>query len=263
MEGEPVPVKRRPGRPAKPKVEAPTIAVTDTPEFKAAVAEEARKAMAGFMAKLEHARQTHGTEAAAGKDDGDRGFIGALALELAELSGQGTGRRYVAPEILRQRTTAREKMVQLILEARAQGKTPTYQLRNKVHLADRIVEPMWIASDHTSKPTEIDWKGVPNEAMIPVNDAAKAIHAEFMRSIGSVEKVVPDDTLGMTHSGLVVRNNAVTTTASRRAAAPQVNGDNAETNEDTGLTVHHQNQPGRYVDKNILGSIMQPARQTA
>ncbi len=96
--------------------------------------------------------------------------------------------------------------------------------------------------------------------MVPINDVAKEIHAAFTDSIGTVEKVAPEERLGVTPGGLVVRNAAVTDTMSKRTTgeAPHV-GDGKS---DDGLVIHHENEPGRYKSVNVLGTIQEPARQS-
>lgn len=248
--------RKKPGRKPRP-------AVTDTPEFKDAVAKVAAEAVAAALGGLQDKFQATGAVQTPGTTD----WMQQLAITLAEIGNQGTGRKTVAPHILKQRAEARERMIDLIVAAKAARQPATYQLRNKVLLNNRLIEPFWIASDHTTRPTEVDWAGIPNDAMIPVNETAKQIHQAFLDSIGTVEKVVPEERLGVTPNGLVVRNNAVTATVQKRtdasngqpiAEAPHVgSGDEG----DEALTVHHANQPGRYKEVRVLGSIQEPARQ--
>lgn len=258
MTEETTTARKKPGRKPRP-------AVTDTPEFKAAVAKVAADAVAAALSGLQGKFQAAGGEATPGNTD----WMQQLAITLAEIGNQGTGRKTVAPHILKQRADARDRMIELILAAKAERRPATYQLRNKVLLNNRLIEPFWIASDHTTKPTEIDWAGIPNDAMIPVNDTAKEIHRAFLDSIGTIDKEhqIPEDKLGVTPGGLVVRNSAVTATVQKRtgttdqptAEAPQVGA--GEFGEDESLTVHHTNQPGRYKEVNVLGTIQEPARQ--
>ena len=154
-------------------------------------------------------------------------------------------------------------MVKLIIDARAAKKIATYKVRAKTHLADRVVEPFWVDNLHTAQPTIIDWDGIPNEAMVPENKTAKAIYEAYQGWIGSTVKVVPEDELGITPGGLVVHGAAAGISGGRRklpggAEAPQ----SGSPSEDGGLNVHHKTEPGRYVEKRILGSIAPPARQT-
>lgn len=241
--------RKKPGR-------KPRLPVTDTPEFQAAVARVANEAVQAALSGLAPKVAAAGIEPTVGSQD----WMQTLAVTLAEIGSQGTGRKTVAPHILKQRDNARDRMVDLIVAARADKRAPKYQLRNKVVLAERVIEPFWITSDKKTKPTEIDWYGVPNEVMVPINDTAKEIHGAFMDSIGTVERVAPEDRLGVTPGGLVVRNAAVTDTMSKRTTgeAPHV-GDGKS---DDGLVIHHENEPGRYKSVNVLGTIQEPARQS-
>jgi hypothetical protein len=187
--------KRGRGRPKKP-----AVPVTDTPEFKEALAAGIEQATAKILESVQKVAGVPGTELPQG---GEKNFAEMLAMAIATLTDQGTGRQRVAPEVIRARTEARDRMRQLIMKARAEGRTATYELRNKVVLDNRVIEPMWIDSNHITRPTEIDWPGVPNEVMVPINDTAKEIHAAFMESIGSVVKI----------DGIMKRS------ASRRAAS--------------------------------------------
>lgn len=242
----------KPRRGRKPR---PAVIDTNSPEFKAALATATSEAVSSALAQLQ------GSLTAQTADTGSMSLINGLAAAIAEIGSQGTGRRVIPPHVIKEQQEARDRMVDLILKARKEKLRATYQLRNKVVLAERIIEPFWIASDHTSRPTEIDWLGVPNEAMVPVNETAKAIFEEFKASIGTYDKPVRDERLGVTPGGLVVRNAAVTDTMQKRTPgeAPHVG---SGSNDDEGLTVHHEAQPGRYKAVNVLGTIQPPAQQT-
>jgi hypothetical protein len=154
-------------------------------------------------------------------------------------------------------------MTKLIIDARAAKKPAAYRVKAKVLLANRVVEPFWIASDHTAQPTIIDWDGVPNEAMVPENKTARAIHEAFMESIGSSVRVVPEDALAITPGGLVVHGGAASISAGRRKVSqPEAEHTGKNQSGEDGLNIHHTNAPGRFVEKRILGTIMDPARQT-
>ena len=230
--------------------------VTDNEAFKQAVKEAAAKAVADLLAQ---SRKEHGTDSEAS----DPTWMRALAMEISQLTDQGTGRKRVAPEIIRSRQEAHDRMVKLIIDARAAKKTATYKVKAKTLLADRVVEPFWIDNLHTAQPTIIDWDGVPNEAMAPENKTAKAIYEAYKGWIGSTVRVHPEDELAITPGGLVVHGAAAGISGGRRrlpggAEAPQ----SGSPTEDGGLNVHHKTEPGRYVEKRILGSIAPPARQT-
>jgi len=203
-----------------------------------------------------------------------------LALAISELTTQGTGKVRVAPEVLMQREKARKRMIDLIITARAEKKTPSYQLRNKIFINERLIEPFWINSAHQSMPTEIDFWGVPNDAMVPINETAKEIFQAFKDSVGvvhgvkGVESGLPsDDTLGITRGGLVVRNSAVSQTMAMKQTperpswdgpmpayeeAPQANGDPSY----EPLRVSSDSAKGKFTSVNILGTIAPAAQQT-
>lgn len=242
---------QKPRRGRKPR---PVAIDTNSPEFQAAVAKAAGDAVAGALDTLKG-------NLTANSGDANQNLLNGLAVALAEIGSQGTGRKVIPPHVLKQQQDARDRMVDLILAARNEKRPATYRLKNKVVIAERIIEPFWIASDHTTKPTEIDWWGVPNEAMVPVNETAKAIHQEFLNSIGTYDKPVRDERLGVTPGGLVVRNAAVTDTMMKRTTgeAPHV-GDGVV--EDEGFKIHHKDAPGRYKEVHVLGTIQPPAQQT-
>jgi hypothetical protein len=235
-----------------------TVSITETAEFKNAVAKAASEALKELLPTLKAAREANNTDSEAS----DPTWMRALAMEISQLTDQGTGRKRVAPEVLQARQAAKEKMLNLLVEARAAKKIATYLIRGKCHLADRVVEPFWIAADHTAQPTIIDWDGVPNEQMVPQNKTAKAIHEAFMTSIGSSVRVIPEDALAITPGGLVVHGNAAALSSGKRQVKQ---GEARQTGEvsEQGLNIHNKNAPGRFVEKRILGSIADPARQTA
>lgn len=264
---EPTETKKRPGRKSRAEQEA---AMTQSPAFKAAVQAALQDALVPLMAQLQAARANAGTEG----NDGDRSLMRELALSLAELTNQGTGKVKVSPEVLMKREQARERMTNLIIAARAEGKVATYQLRNKIFLNERLIEPFWINSAHQSQPTEIDFLGVPNDAMVPVNDVAKEIFQAFKDSVGTVHSVkgvengLPaEDRLGITRGGLVVRNSAINAGIARATPeAPVWDGKPMPAYEEgpgyEPLRVHSDAAKGKFTDVNVLGSIAPPAQQT-
>lgn len=238
---------------------APSMNVAETPEFRAAVAEAAKTAVAEALAA---AREAVGTPT----NISDTSWAETFAMAIAQLTDQGTGRRRVAPQILKQRQQARDLMVRLIIEARADGRVPSYRLTNKVVLDDQLVDPAWIDKNHTAQPTEIDWPGVPNEAMVPINDTARAIFTAFRDSIGSVDKDDADvlgrlngGPLSVTPGGLVVKTSRA---GGKRSLQAQVDAHNGANGGGEGLSLRHKDQPGRYKEVKILGTIAKPAQQS-
>lgn len=227
--------------------EADKLPLNDSPEFKEAVAAAVAKAVPEILEKLNETR-------------GDASWAQTLAMAIATVSDQGTGtKRRVPPEIMKARDDARARMVDLIVAARAAGRLPSYRLTNKVLLDEQLIDPVWIDKNHTAQPTEIDWPGVPNEAMVPLNDVAREIHAAFVESIGSIAKEhqLRYDPLKVTKGGLVVRG--APSAASHETTLERVN---AQAKSDEGVRVKHKDQSGRYKDVNVLGTIARPAQQT-
>lgn len=187
----------------------------------------------------------------------DQEWARTLAMSISELTGQGVGReRHVPPDIIEARDNANRQMLELIVNAKREGRAATYEVTNKTQLAHQVIEPFWVDNVHTQQPTVVDWDGVPNEVMKPVNETAKAIHSAFLASIGSVPKVIPDDVVGTTYSGLVVRGQGIPT---MRRDAGEVGGAFAPSDN---ARVHNRNQATRVTETRILGSLAEPARQT-
>lgn len=227
------------------------VNIAETAEFKDAVDKIRQEANRSVVDALAAARVTAGTAGAAG----DANWAETFAMAIAQLTDQGTGRTHVAPEILRTRQEGREKMAKLIVAARAEGAMPSYRLTSKVLLDNQLVEPFWIDRNHIAQPTEIDWPGVPNEAMLPINGVAKDIFAAFMDSIGGVSKLQQEALsadLSVTAGGLTVRGNI------NKRTVKEIVHENSE----QGLRLRHQDEPGRYKDVSILGSIAKPAQQS-
>ena len=230
------------------KSDAVKIEVSEAPDFKAAVAEAVKE----ILAKLATAKD--GRPA----DNKDAGWAEEVAMAIASLNDQGVGRKTVAPKILRQRAEARQLMTELIVEMRASGEKPVYRLRNKVYLDEQLIDPVWIGPDHTQRPTEIEWLGVPNEAMIPVNKIAKQIHKAFQDSIGSVENAPQERPIaGVTAGGLVIKSGS---RAVRPIAVLDEHG--AQPSSEGGLSVLHKGKSGQYKEVHVLGTVADPARQT-
>lgn len=229
----------------------------ETPEFQAAVTEAAKTALHTLVAEMKAAQSTDAKPASAD------GLLSGLALELAELTSQNSGRKYIAPEILRQRAQAGERMMDLIKQASDKRQLPTYRLTNKVHLDDQVVEPFFVGSDHVARPTEIGWPHVPNDAMVPINDVAKEIYAQWLASVGNVEKPVADPKFGVTAKGLVVKGAAVQ--RKREVGNPQFGQDAMQgtdyADKPSGLTIAHAHLGGQQSPQHILGTIQPPATQ--
>lgn len=228
-------------------------AMMATPEFQEAVQKAASKAAAEAVASL--AKASNGMNV----DDATKAFFSTMALQIAEISDQGTSRKRVAPEVLARRAAAAEKCAKLVTETRLKGLKPEYQVVSKIYFGERIIDPWRRQPDKTVVPQEIIWTGIPCEGLKPLNDIAHDIYALYKESIGSTEKlksikgshggiVAPDNRPPwMTPGGLVVKGDAPPRLA---VGQPQDHSPEAADNNDP-------NAP----EVRILGTVAQPARR--
>lgn len=174
-----------------------------------------------------------------------------MAMAIAEISDQGTARKRVAPEVLAQRARARERMIKLILKARDEGAEPEYRLVAKTYLSERFIEPWMPGPAKQPIPTEIVWKGEPNQAMRPLNEVARHIYAAFQESIGTQEglKGMDNRPFYMTPGGVVVKGDP---RPQRREIPDDLLADD--------LKLTNQKDPtAPFV--HVLGTVASPARQ--
>jgi len=226
----------------------PPVDFTQTPEFADAVAKAVAAAtpqiVAATLAQVPPPAPVGGELGA---------LMQALAMNISDLTNQGTGMKPVAPELIRSREEGTERMFALIRAARDDGKAATYRLKGKVFLGEEVIEPNWVrASDHTYQPTDIDWDAVPNQSMEPINDTAREIFAAFEQSIaGTLRPVRAQEGILIT-GRVVVKNDPnrvmVGTTPEEMKAAMAV--EHAAMN---GLHIHRQDSGG-YEQRQILGT---------
>lgn len=246
----------------------PTIDPPVDPAFESAVAAAVRKALADMGLAGSSAPSISGA---------DHNFLDRMAMSIATLSQQGSGKVYVAPAVLQSRAEARERMDGLIAETmrgiaearaagvsedamRVRGLWPTYQLTARIQLmgdyGPEVVEPLWQDKDRVVQATVIDWEGQPNEAMRPQNERAKAIFEAYTASIGNNEKFEPKLKIGLSARGRVVTGNAVNPRMERNP----LNDSEPRDEGSSRFRVHNAGAPGRVVQKHILGTIAPPAQ---
>lgn len=244
---------KRQGRPPKK--------LQDTAEFKAALESAKDSIMADLMGEIKGLAHMAQPELAP-----DNSMMRQLALSIAELTDQGSGRKRVPPEVMRAREDSRVKMETAIMAAHDADYTATYRVKSKTLLADQVVEPFYIDNHHTAQPTIIDWAGVPNDAMEPVNVTAQEIYSHYMGWLGSMPTDAPriQAQLALTAKGLVVHGGATSISNGRRmVGGNEVQGNSpAVERQEAGLNVHHRDLPGRFTEKRVLGSIAAPAQQS-
>jgi hypothetical protein len=200
-------------------------------------------------------------------------FVQQLARSIAEVGNQGTGKVVVDPAVIQQREDARIEMMALIAEAYRDVAKPEYVLRGKVHLADRLIEPLWVdPATRRSQPTKVIWYGPPNKQMEPVpgNVAAEKIHNAMCRWIGHVPGITASLRTIDPKGRLVTPGGNVF--SDLEPIPKQYMGEELLQIEAgalpsrgvplNGLEVHG-NQPGsnKTMPVHILGTVVEPARQ--
>jgi hypothetical protein len=233
---------------------------TKTPAFAEAVA---RAAEAAVAKALEGARQ-HGVMP--DTTGGAQALLSQLALTLAEVNNQGQPNKVVvAPEVMRARAQAHERMVKLLVDAHARGEKPRYRLLKECYLGDRVVNPYRVGRNKEAIPQEITWSHAPNLAMAPLNDIAKKVFAEFRASIGNTDKVVDTSPLmSITAGGLIVHGKQLNNRTIRMEDDEDehlVDGDTTSYGQTPGLAI--LNDDPRNKSRNVLGTIQPGATMSA
>lgn len=182
----------------RPPLAAP-IDLTQTPEFKAALQQAVRDAVADLLPRAPAAEPS-------GRDTLEK-LTDKLAIAIGEYANQNSGQMLVSAEVLAERKEADIKM-RLAIEAcciavrRAQetddqearaAAMPHYRLVGKIiaplMFGDELIEPMRRGADNLIHPTELDWLLPPSLAMVPLNEPAREIFALFKASIGNQKSV--------------------------------------------------------------------------
>lgn len=252
---------------AKPKNVGGRPKVTETKEFKSALSAAVSAEMARLAPQIaaEVAAQMRAVnvanpqaiEARGGEIDVAQRMAGALQ----ELADAGSNKKRMSPAEIQRRAEARERLLQMVkqvqdtnFEAPGTPEPPQYRIVAKTYLTDFVIEPFEV--DPASKamvPVVKFWTGIPNEAMVPVNDWAKAIHEVYMQSIGGPTAMTKNSDLrdvGVTPGGFVVRGlNA----SSRRTVATLPEGSTTDV-----MGIRNQSDP-RAKKINVLGTVADPA----
>jgi hypothetical protein len=186
-----------------------------------------------------------------------------IALSIAELSDQGTNRKRVAPEILAGRAKAYDKLITQLSEARdradaarAEGNDaeaarwlPEYRVVAKTYLTDRIIEPWRRGGNNDLIPTEIIWRGIPNNSLRPLNAIAEKLFSTFQAWVGT-EGLLRAESSFMTPGGVVIKGEAPV--GSRLNPADDLRPSDLEISGTADPTATHIR---------VLGTIAEPARQ--
>lgn len=237
------------------------LPVQDTPEFKAALDAVRAEVRAEFNVLLA------GIKAAPAETDADWGE--RLALGIAELTDQGTNRKRVAPAEMVERRNAFERMGVLLSrdwKAAPRAEWPRYRLRAKILANDRVIDPFRRGADNETVPVSILHIGIPNLAMIPENDTAKAIMTEFVRYQGGSKEansIAPAQPAWVTQKGTVIVGSEPS--AAQRNVAHRVQGEgiyidaDADNESRDTFEITSPTDP-RATKVPVLGTITEPAQ---
>jgi hypothetical protein len=246
--------------------------ITQTPEFASAldkaVAAALEKALAGVKA---FGAMPESPNSAAE-------MMNNLAMALQEINGQGSNKQVVDPAVMRQRAESWNRCVQLILasqeraekliargdERAARDARPRYRVLHPCYLGDRIIQPYRVGRKQEAIPQEITYSHPPNMSLLPLNDVAKEIFAEFRASIGNMVKVASatDQLASITAGGLIVYGKSInhrTLGSGDTIDADDLSYADDDRPSNDGLEIIDNKDP-RNKDRRVLGTIAEAAR---
>jgi len=234
--------------------------VMSLPEVQMAVKQAAAKAAAEAVQDVLKAGKGSAT-----LSDATEQLLSQLAVGIAELSFQGSGRaRPLAPDVIAKREAADKKCRELLRAAIERGEKPEYRVMAKIYFGERLIEPYRREGGRNGQVVaqEIIWTGMPNDALWPINKIAENIYSLYRESVGSpprlnkitykdgrggVGVVAPDNRgMSMTPGGLVVKGEI---------NPHQVIGPAKPIDE------FHDNNDPNASEVRILGTVAAPARR--
>jgi len=251
------------------KSEAPVSnAIAETPEFKAAL----NQAVAEMKTSMVREMAAMMAQAGTGAGDGEAGnspnamlkVLSDLTTMIRDTANPGGNVKTVAPEEMRKRESAGERLGKLLEEVHRTGQKPHYSVVAQTWLANQLLQPFLPDGEGRWRENEIIWNGKPNTAMRPKNEIAKRIYDLFLASIGgsTLINAAHNQPVWLTSSGLVmVGDNAPQSLATRgqvRQAEPMDLGVGLPTTNE--LTSTDNPNASRIP---VLGTIAPPAERTA
>lgn len=270
-----------------------SMTLEETPEFKAAVNDAVAETMARILpeliGKLNETRALLGGAVSAPVESADKHWANKLSLAIAQLTDPG--RQIVAPEIMEARREATAEMMDLLVKARTgfvvneetgeKMEVPIYTLTSKIVVdidgcGATLIEPLQRdPGSNRMYSTRIKWPLIPNLAMKPENKSAEKIMSAFMRSVGNVlgEPTGLADGLPVPPAGgyietdydITNQGRAVTGLSAAQVGSRSHEGATARPRgfgivlDEKGSAIQNSGAP--YIDVNVIGTIMPPARQ--
>lgn len=167
--------------------------IKDSPEFQAALQEALKTIIPDTVNRLvaEQVQALAGAQKESKPDTASSiaGVLGDLAFAIANSTDPDNARKKIHPEELERRKKAFDRMGALLIAARQDNTVkPIYTVVSQTFLEEQLIQPFVPDAGGTWKATRIIWKGPPNTALRPDNDAAKTIYAAYLESIGGSTK---------------------------------------------------------------------------
>lgn len=155
-------------------------------------------------------------------------ILSKLAMEIGIISDQGTQRKRVAPEELKERANAFERMGVLLTKAQLATTLedkPRYMVAGQLYFGDQRIDAYQRQPNRDIIQTEIYFDGIPNTSMRPLNKLAEDIYREFIRYLGGSEAVngvpKPVQPVWLTNGGKVIVGTNETAQAHGLARNPE------------------------------------------
>lgn len=189
--------------------------------------------MTKFMEQMGASRLAAGPAAVGSDGTADRTLAESLAHAMMVASATPQKRAALIDPVEREaREKARKDLYDLVIDNHAKGVVPIYRVTRKTFLAEMLVDPEYV--DPVSKrrlPREVNWRGIPNQAMLPVSrksvsaedaigiEAGTKVYDLYRRSIGAAPVINANQASGWVTSGKELLRASPDTEA---ASAPNV-----------------------------------------
>lgn len=246
------PKKNAGGRPQRPLTEDELAKLFSRPEVSNVIQGIVNQAVASLApagAPVASAAAGHSTT------ENEMERLGrSFAMAAAQLADPR--KKPLDPQELQARQDARGRMNVLIAEANARGDVPEYELIRECYIEEQLISATYIGADRVVRRQVIGWGKIPNQAMVPINDVARAIYAEYLRSVGGkpTEGQMPSkDRAGH----LKVFTNG------KLESIPEARAPGQRMHNVGGLSLRGNALPGQVIETAVLGSVHPAAKQIA
>lgn len=249
-------------------------------EFQRSVQVEVKRQLAEVMTRLSISEASSPASERDPEDMDVKGLIRMMAMGIAEVGDQGSGRKRVPPAVLAERRGAKERMTasiekfsSIVLAAQAREDRrvvelnyPHYRVVGKMYLGDRLLEP-YTVDPVTKLPRSnaVFWLGAPNPNLVPLNAPAHEIHRHFCDWVGLTHEGRKEKPLWISAGGLVIAGESA---PAHRLAIPEGGGGPAMQPEFGDALMGRREKKGFNSDDitkpriNVLGTIATPATQS-